>query len=56
MSKVFISYRHDDSADVAGRMYDRLVALFGTGNVFKDVDSIRLGAEPGAEAGQVPGG
>jgi formylglycine-generating enzyme required for sulfatase activity len=45
MSKVFISYRRDDSADVAGRIYDRLIARFGTGNVFKDVDSIPLGID-----------
>jgi hypothetical protein len=38
--KVFISYRRDDTAHVAGRIYDRLVKEFGTRNVFKDVDSI----------------
>jgi formylglycine-generating enzyme required for sulfatase activity len=45
MSKVFISYRRDDSADVTGRIYDRLTAHFGTKNVFKDVDSIPLGID-----------
>jgi len=31
--------------DVAGRIYDRLVARFGTESVFKDVDSIPLGVD-----------
>jgi hypothetical protein len=43
MSKLFISYRRDDSADVTGRIYDRLVAKFGKDTVFKDVESIPLG-------------
>lgn len=29
MSKIFISYRRDDSADYAGRLYDRLASHFG---------------------------
>jgi hypothetical protein len=41
--KVFISYRRDDSADVSGRIYDRLVQFFDKECVFKDVDSIPLG-------------
>lgn len=43
MSKIFISYRRDDSSTVAGRIYDRLASHFGRGAVFKDVDSIPLG-------------
>ena len=43
--KVFISYRRDDSKHMADRVYDRLVARFGKGNVFKDVDAIPLGAD-----------
>lgn len=43
--KLFISYRRDDSADVVGRVYDRLVENFGTASVFKDVDSIPLGID-----------
>jgi hypothetical protein len=42
---IFISYRRGDSADVAGRIYDRLTDKFGKGHVFKDVDSIPLGAD-----------
>ncbi|HUG94468.1 MAG TPA: TIR domain-containing protein, partial [Planctomycetaceae bacterium] len=45
MARVFISYRRDDSIDVAGRMYDRLVAHFGRESVFKDVDSIPPGRD-----------
>lgn len=42
---VFISYRRADSADVTGRIYDRLVAHFGKEGVFKDVDSMPLGVD-----------
>ncbi len=44
-SHIFISYRRSDSADVAGRIYDRLIGRFGKGPVFKDVDSIPLGLD-----------
>ncbi len=43
MTKIFVSYRRDDSADVAGRIYDRLAAKFGKEAIFKDVDSIPFG-------------
>lgn len=43
--KLFICYRRDDSADITGRFYDRLVARFGRDTVFKDVDSIPLGTD-----------
>ncbi len=36
--KVFISYRREDSAAYAGRLYDAMVARFGEGNVFMDLD------------------
>ena len=42
MGGIFISYRREDVPDATGRIYDRLVAEFGKGNVFKDVDSIGL--------------
>ena len=42
---VFLSYRREDSADVAGRIYDRLTQAFGHDQVFKDVDSIPLGVD-----------
>src|SRR5579884_684333 len=41
-SKVLLSYRRDDSVDVTGRMYDRLVTHYGSDQVFKDVDAIPL--------------
>jgi formylglycine-generating enzyme required for sulfatase activity len=43
-SKVFISYRRDDSAGHAGRVHDRLEREFGAGLLFMDVDAIPLGA------------
>jgi hypothetical protein len=42
---IFISYRRSDSADITGRIYDRLVEEFGSDVIFKDVDSIPLGAD-----------
>jgi hypothetical protein len=42
---LFISYRREDSADVTGRIYDRLSIHFGAVNVFKDVNSIPLGLD-----------
>lgn len=42
---IFISYRRDDSADITGRIYDRLVQHFSRDTVFKDVDSIPLGID-----------
>ena len=42
---VFISYRRQDEAGVAGRLYDRLVGQFGRDGVFMDVDSIELGLD-----------
>lgn len=45
MGHIFISYRRSDSADIAGRIYDRLVEAFGEDPIFKDVDSIPLGVD-----------
>lgn len=36
--RVFISYRREDSAAYAGRIYDAMVARFGESNVFMDVE------------------
>ena len=41
--QILISYRRTDSADVAGRIYDRLIDKFGAESIFKDVDSIPAG-------------
>jgi hypothetical protein len=43
--RVFISYRRDDSADVTGRIFDRLRAHFDRQVVFRDVDNIPLGSD-----------
>lgn len=43
--RVFLSYRRDDSGDVTGRLYDRLIERFGSAQVFKDVDSIPPGVD-----------
>jgi hypothetical protein len=42
---IFLSYRRTDSADIAGRIYDRLLGAFDKVAVFKDVDSIPLGTD-----------
>jgi hypothetical protein len=43
MARIFISYRREDTAAAAGRIYDRLVAHYGRNQVFMDVDSIEIG-------------
>lgn len=43
MSAIFLSYRRDDAAGHAGRLYDRLAARFGAERVFMDVDDIAPG-------------
>ncbi len=43
--RIFISYRRSDSPDVTGRIHERLVAHFGEGNVFQDVEDIPLGMD-----------
>jgi tetratricopeptide (TPR) repeat protein len=42
---IFISYRRDDSAGHAGRIFDRLAARFGADQVFLDVGAIPPGAD-----------
>jgi len=44
-NKIFISYRRRDSADVVGRIYDRLTLHFSKEKVFKDVDAMPLGVD-----------
>lgn len=43
--KMFISYRRDDSAGYAGRLFDYLSAHFGAANVFMDIDTIQPGED-----------
>ncbi len=45
MAAVFISYRREDSAAYAGRLYDHLCQRFGAAEVFMDVDDIRPGED-----------
>jgi TIR domain len=45
MPRIAISYRRDDSAAVTGRIFDRLVAHYGVGSVFRDIDNIPLGVD-----------
>ena len=45
MSGVFISYRRSDSGGHAGRLHDRLVAMFGSDHVFMDIDAIEPGED-----------
>ena len=43
MSRIFISYRRDDSPWESGRIYDYLKERFGRDLIFKDVDDIDVG-------------
>jgi hypothetical protein len=43
--RIFISYRRADSEYIVGRIYDRLLAEFGPGYVFKDVENIPPGRD-----------
>jgi formylglycine-generating enzyme required for sulfatase activity len=45
MAKIFLSYRRQDSAGVAGRIYDRLRQHFGDDAVFMDIDTIPFGED-----------
>lgn len=45
MSAIFISYRRDDAAHAAGRLYDELTKEFGRDSIFMDVDSIPPGVD-----------
>ncbi len=42
-TRIFISYRREDSSGYAGRIYDRLVTEFGFDQVFFDIDTIPPG-------------
>jgi hypothetical protein len=45
MTRVFLSYRREDSQHITGRIYDRLEAQFGGDGVFMDVDAIPVGED-----------
>jgi TIR domain len=42
---IFVSYRRQESAHLAGRLYDRLADRFGEDQVSIDVDTIELGVD-----------
>jgi hypothetical protein len=43
--KIFVSYRREDTAYVAGRVFDHLEHEFGPGRIFFDVQGIPLGGD-----------
>jgi hypothetical protein len=43
--RIFISYRREDTAGYAGRIYDDLAKRFGDDQVFMDIDTIRPGSD-----------
>src|SRR5438067_10074126 len=45
MKGIFISYRREDTAGYAGRLYDGLAAHFGSDRVFMDVQGIEPGVD-----------
>jgi len=42
-SLVFLCYRREDTQDLADRLHERLVSVYGRARVFMDVDSVPLG-------------
>jgi Protein kinase domain/TIR domain len=42
-TRIFLSYRREDSADIAGRIFDHLERRFGRDRLFLDVDAIPYG-------------
>jgi formylglycine-generating enzyme required for sulfatase activity len=45
MSKIFISYRRDDSRSICDAIYKRLTDRFGASDVFRDTSSIPYGVD-----------
>jgi hypothetical protein len=45
MPRIVISYRRLDSNAITGRIFDRLVAQYGRGSVFRDIDNIPIGVD-----------
>jgi TPR repeat protein len=45
VAKITISYRREDSGIIVGRIFDRLVAHYGTDTVFRDIDNIPPGTD-----------
>ena len=45
LGRIFISYRREDTDFAAAWLFDRLVAHFGEGQIFKDIDTIQPGGD-----------
>lgn len=45
MTKIFLSYRRDDSIDITERIHEQLEQHFGSDSVFIDMDTIPAGAD-----------
>jgi hypothetical protein len=45
MTRIFICYRRDDSADITGRIFEHLRAHFDKSVLFRDVDVIPFGSD-----------
>ena len=45
MPKLVVSYRRADTGPIAGRIFDRLSATYGSESVFMDVDNIPFGVD-----------
>ena len=45
MAQIFISYRRDDSAYIAGDINQKLVEAFGANSTFLDIDAIPIGVD-----------
>lgn len=45
MPRLSVSYRRADSADVTGRIFDRLVKHYGRKSVFRDIDNVPIGVD-----------
>ena len=44
-SKIFVSYRREDSGGHSGRLYADLTRHYGRKQVFRDIDAIKAGEE-----------
>jgi hypothetical protein len=45
MARIFVSYRREDTAGYAGRLFDTLRNAFGANNVFRDIEQIAPGQQ-----------
>lgn len=45
MTILTISYRREDSLDIAGRIHDKLAVRYGEHSIFRDIDNIRPGID-----------